>query len=78
MLYVINLAKELFFSNKRRWNQLIERGMNKNFSWNASKQRYEELYNHLIQVRANELKMMEEARKQAEAEAKEAEEAEEE
>ncbi|MCI5952078.1 MAG: glycogen synthase GlgA [Anaerostipes sp.] len=83
MLYVINLAKELFFDNKRRWNQLVERGMNKDFSWGASKKRYEELYNHLMAVRAEELRMleekraeelriMEEERKRAEAEAKEA------
>ena len=83
MLYVINLAKALFFDNKRRWNQLVERGMNKDFSWGASKKRYEELYNHLMAVRAEELRMleekraeelriMEEERKRAEAEAKEA------
>lgn len=71
MLGAINYAKELFFNNKRRWNQLVERGMNKDFSWHASKQRYEELYQHLIDVRAEELKVLEEERKRAEAEAKE-------
>jgi starch synthase len=48
MLEIINYAKDIYFNNKRRWNQLIERGMKKDFSWHASKQKYEELYNELI------------------------------
>lgn len=50
MLDAIDRAKDLYFNNKRRWNQLIERGMKKDFSWHSSKQRYEELYNSLIVV----------------------------
>jgi starch synthase len=48
MLKIINNAKDLFFNDKRRWNQLVERGMKKDFSWHASKKKYEELYDSLI------------------------------
>lgn len=48
MLYVINYAKYVFFNNKRRWNQIVDRGITKDFSWNASKFRYESLYRYLL------------------------------
>ena len=47
MLYVINFAKRIFFEKKRQWNHMIDRGMEKDFSWGASKFRYEGLYRHL-------------------------------
>ena len=48
MLYVINYAKHVFYDNKRQWNQMVDRGITKDFSWNASKYRYEGLYNYLL------------------------------
>ena len=48
MLYVINYAKKIYFEKKRQWNQIIERGMAKDFSWNVSAGRYEGLYKYLI------------------------------
>ncbi len=48
MLHVINYSKHIFYDRKRQWNQMIERGMAKDFSWNASKFRYEGLYNYLL------------------------------
>ena len=48
MLDAIRRAKDLFTTNKRRWNQMIERGMRKNFSWSASAVKYQELYTELI------------------------------
>ena len=48
MLYVINYAKHVYYDNKRQWNQMVDRGMAKDFSWNASKFKYEGLYNFLI------------------------------
>ena len=48
MLYVINYAKHIFYDKKRQWNQMVDRGMAKDFSWNASKFRYEGLYNFLM------------------------------
>ena len=48
MLYVINYSKHIYYDRKRQWNQMIDRGMTKDFSWNASKFRYEGLYNYLL------------------------------
>jgi len=48
MLYVINYAKHVYYDNKRQWNQMVDRGMEKDLSWNASKFRYEGLYNFLL------------------------------
>lgn len=48
MLSVINYSKHIFFDKKREWNQMVDRGMANDFSWNASKYRYEGLYNYLI------------------------------
>ena len=48
MLNTINYSKHIFFDKKKQWNQMIDRGMAKDFSWNASKFRYEGLYNYLI------------------------------
>lgn len=48
MLHVINYSKHIFFDRKRQWNQMIDRGITKDFSWNSSKFRYEGLYNYLL------------------------------
>lgn len=48
MLYVINYSKHIFFDKKREWNQMVDRGMANDFSWNASKYKYEGLYNYLL------------------------------
>ncbi len=44
MLSTINYAKKIFFYKKREWNKIIDRGMAKDFSWNNSAKKYEELY----------------------------------
>ena len=43
-----NYSKHIFFDKKREWNQIVDRGMANDFSWNASKFKYEGLYNYLI------------------------------
>ena len=48
MLFVINYSKHIFFDKKREWNQMVDRGMANDFSWNASKYKYEGLYNYLL------------------------------
>ena len=48
LLEVINYSKHIFFDKKREWNQIVDRGMANDFSWNASKFKYEGLYNYLI------------------------------
>lgn len=42
MLAVINYSKHIFFDKKREWNQIVDRGMANDFSWNASKFKYED------------------------------------
>lgn len=45
MLAAIRYAKNVYRNKKREWNKIIDRGMEKDFSWNNSARRYEELYN---------------------------------
>ena len=48
MLASINYAKHVYYDKKREWNKLIDRGMAKDYSWNASALKYQELYDWLI------------------------------
>lgn len=48
MLSVINYSKHIYFDKKRQWNQMIDRGMANDYSWNNSRGRYEGLYNYLL------------------------------
>jgi starch synthase len=43
----IKRAREIF-PNRPLWMALMERAMSRDFSWDASAQRYEELYNELV------------------------------
>lgn len=47
MLNSIRYAKHVYYNKRREWNKLIDRGMAKDFSWNTSAKRYEDLYNRL-------------------------------
>lgn len=44
MLNTIRYAKYIYYTKKREWNKLIDRGMQMDFSWNHSTKKYEELY----------------------------------
>ena len=48
MLSVINYSKHIFFDRRKQWNQMIDRGMANDYSWNNSKGKYEGLYNYLL------------------------------
>ncbi|MBT9777264.1 glycogen synthase GlgA [Clostridium sp. MCC353] len=48
MLASVNYAKHVYYDKKREWNKLIDRGMAKDYSWNASALKYQELYDWLI------------------------------
>lgn len=48
MLDTIRYAKRIYFTKKREWNKMIDRGMQKDFSWNNSAAKYEELYYRLL------------------------------
>lgn len=47
MMNTIRYAKNIFYNKKREWNKIIERGMNRDFSWNNSALKYEQIYNNL-------------------------------
>jgi starch synthase len=47
MLNTIRYAKKVYYNNKREWNKIIDRGMARDFSWNNSAKKYEELYRSL-------------------------------
>ena len=47
MLNTIRYAKHIYFNKKREWNKIIDRGMAKDFSWNSSARKYEELYDRM-------------------------------
>ncbi len=47
MLGIINYSKSVYFKNKRQWNNIIARGMKKDYSWTRSAKAYEELYDSL-------------------------------
>lgn len=48
MLATINYSKHIFFDRKRQWNQMVDRGMAMDYSWRASKEKYQNLYNYLL------------------------------
>lgn len=44
----ISYAKKIFFEKKADWNKIVERGMQQDFSWEASARKYEKLYERLF------------------------------
>ncbi len=48
MLATVNYARKIYFEKKRSWNALVQRGMEKDFSWKASTLKYEKLYLELM------------------------------
>ena len=44
LLDAINRAKTLYFTDRWRWDEMIQRDMNKNFSWENSARQYKDLY----------------------------------
>ena len=52
MLNLINYSKKIYFENKRNWNKIVDRGMERDFSWRNSAKRYEDVYNFLIGEKA--------------------------
>lgn len=44
MLGTVRYAERIYYDKKRDWNKIVERGMQKDFSWNNSARLYEQLY----------------------------------
>ncbi len=47
MLHVIKYANDVFKNHKDRWQEMMDRAMREDFSWNASARKYEKLYDKL-------------------------------
>ena len=48
LLNIVNYSKFVFFEKKSEWNKMVDRGMQKDYSWHNQKTSYEELYHYLI------------------------------
>ena len=47
MLATVRYAEQIYYDKKRDWNKIVERAMNKDFSWKNSAKLYEELYENM-------------------------------
>jgi starch synthase len=47
-LNTVNYSKYVYFEKKTEWNKMVERGMQKDYSWGNSKKDYEGLYSYLL------------------------------
>jgi len=47
MLDAVRRAEHVYYNKKRDWNNIVERAMNADFSWNASAKQYEAIYESL-------------------------------
>lgn len=50
MIFVMQYAYHIFKEQKKAWSALMERAMDKNFSWKSSIRSYEELYDKLCEI----------------------------
>ena len=48
MLTTINYAKKVYFEDRQSWDNIVKRGMYKDFSWYNSAKKYEEIYKGLV------------------------------
>ena len=44
MLFILRYAQNIYKENRSRWNEIVQRAMQKDFSWGASAKSYESLY----------------------------------
>ena len=72
MLDTIRYAEKIFYDFKEDWNNIVERGMRTDFSWNASARKYEALYDELYEDFLNAEKARIAAEKKAAKEAEKA------
>lgn len=47
MLNTIRYAKYIYYTKRREWNKLVDRGMGMDFSWKNSAKKYEKLYDEI-------------------------------
>ena len=49
MLHTIRYAMSVYYGKKKDWEQLVEQGMKKDFSWEKSVLEYGKLYNKITE-----------------------------
>ena len=49
MLFVLRYAQNIYKENRSRWNEIVQRAMQKDFSWGASAKSYETLYDKVTE-----------------------------
>ena len=49
MLFILRYAQNIYKENRSRWNEIVQRAMQKDFSWGASAKRYETLYDKVTE-----------------------------
>lgn len=48
MLDIVRYAEKIYYDKKRDWNKIVDRGMERDFSWKNSAKKYEQLYDSLL------------------------------
>ncbi len=48
MMDAVRKAERIYYDKKREWNKMVDRGMSMDFSWQASANQYQEMYDWLI------------------------------
>ncbi|MBR4768728.1 MAG: glycogen synthase [Lachnospiraceae bacterium] len=48
LMFAVNYAKTLFFTDKGAFDRMVRRAMEEDFSWNSSARKYEALYDELV------------------------------
>ena len=48
MMGVVRYAEHVFYDQKEEWNALVKRAMAKDFSWRASAEKYQQLYDEVL------------------------------
>ena len=49
MMDCIRYAEQIYYDKKENWEKIIERAMEKDYSWNNSALQYQELYDWLVE-----------------------------
>ncbi len=49
MLNTVNYAKSVYYNDRKAWNDIVKRGMNMDFSWKSSSEKYSRLYEKLTE-----------------------------
>lgn len=48
MMKILDYALQTYYDHKTKWNKMVERAMNRDFSWKTSAEKYCELYENLV------------------------------